>query len=91
LITQEWTTVDASDINRLQALIAIHNVERHVFSLLESLILAVERLDSTVMHKDVLALLLAIPNGNEAVTVNVIEPLADTNILSNAIVVSHLV
>jgi hypothetical protein len=43
------------------------------------------------MHKDVLALLLPVPDGDKPISIDVIEPLANANILSNAIVVSNFI
>lgn len=92
LITQQRPAIDAAHVDCLKPLLSVDDVEGQILSLLEGLVLTVQRLDAAVVHKDILALVLAFPNGDKTVAIHVVEPLADANVGPNFVVgVGHLV
>jgi hypothetical protein len=86
VVAQQWPSVDTAYIDCLGALRPLNNVKRQILTLLKGLVLAIARLDTRVVHKYVGALLLAAPNSQETIAVNIVEPLTDANLVTNLVV-----
>jgi hypothetical protein len=67
-VTHECTAANSRHVDCLEAIVAIDDVKVDILALLQRLVVAVERLDTTVVYKNVLALVHAALYGDKAIT-----------------------
>lgn len=90
-VAHQGSSADAGDVDCLGPVVTVRQVEVHILSLVQRLVVAVDRADAGVVHKDVLSFVDTIAYRAEPVSESVVEPLDLTDVLAYYVAIHNLI